>query len=98
MDSARACRPHPEDGVCPAAPLLALLRGRWPAPWIHHLGSRGSMRFGALQRTLTGISPKVLIDRLRALERRGLLGWMPASLATTGSCSGVCRSGKLSMQ
>lgn len=78
MDSAETSKPSTEDDVCLAAPLLELLRGRWTASLIHHLGNRGTTRFGELQRALTGISPKVLTQRLRALERHGLV-WREAS-------------------
>ena len=65
--------PPGADDWCPAAPLLALLRGRWTASLVFYLGSRGTARFGELQRALVGISPKVLTARLRALERDGLV-------------------------
>jgi len=64
-----------EEHVCPAAPLLVLLRGRWTVFLIHYLGNRGTLRFGERQRALIGISPKVLTERLRAFERYGLV-WL----------------------
>ena len=67
-----------ENDWCPAAPLLALLRGRWTASLMYYLGERGPARFGALQRQLVGISPKVLTARLRALERDGMI-WRVAT-------------------
>ena len=33
----------------------------------------GTKRFGELRRSLTGISPKTLTDRLRGLEEHGLV-------------------------
>jgi len=79
MDSDEpAPTPPGADDECPAAPLLALLRGRWTTSLIHYLGVRGAARFGELQRALAGISPKVLTARLRALERDGLV-WRETS-------------------
>lgn len=78
MESAKPSEPPTEDDVCPAAPLLELLRGRWTASLIHYLERRGTTRFGELQRALIGISPKVLTVRLRALEGHGLI-WRKAS-------------------
>ena len=45
---------------------------RW-APSIIYVLSAGDRRFGELQRQLTGISHKVLIQRLRELERDGVV-------------------------
>ena len=59
--------------ACPADPLLSALSGRWTTHLVYLLGERGPMRFGAVERALSGISPKVLTHRLRALERHGLL-------------------------
>ena len=48
------------------------IAARW-APSILYLLAAGDRRFGELHRELTGISHKVLIQRLRALERHGLV-------------------------
>jgi DNA-binding HxlR family transcriptional regulator len=45
---------------------------RW-APSIVYVLSSGDRRFGELQQELTGISHKVLIQRLRDLERDGIV-------------------------
>lgn len=79
MDSGGTARSLPRaDEKCPAAALLTLLRGRWTTSLVYCLGNRGTARFGELQRALEGISPKVLTDRLRALEGHGLV-WRAAS-------------------
>jgi DNA-binding HxlR family transcriptional regulator len=59
--------------ACPADPLLRLLWGQWKIHVLHVLGSQGPMRFGQIQRALAGVSPKVLTQRLRELERDGLI-------------------------
>ena len=63
----------PEEAVhCPADQILRMLWGQWKTHVIHALGTNGPCRFGALQRYVVGISPKVLTERLRELERDGL--------------------------
>ncbi|MFD7907038.1 winged helix-turn-helix transcriptional regulator [Kitasatospora sp. NPDC059747] len=57
---------------CPCRPLLDLLANKWSALAIGAL-EEGPQRFGALQRRLGGISPKVLTQTLRRLEDFGIL-------------------------
>lgn len=59
--------------LCPADPLLRALWGQWKTHVIYVLGTHGACRFGTLRRTIAGISPKVLTQRLRELERDGLV-------------------------
>ena len=59
--------------LCPADPVLRALWGQWKTHVLHVLGTRGACRFGVLRRTIAGISPKVLTQRLRELERDGLV-------------------------
>ncbi len=61
--------PHP----CPLAPLLTLLSGPWTLHIVWVLRTYGPTRFGALKRYLSGISSKVLTERLRMLEEQGLI-------------------------
>jgi DNA-binding HxlR family transcriptional regulator len=62
-----------EPATCPSDPLLRLLWGQWKTHVLHALGTNGPLRFGQLQRALPSISPKVLTQRLRELERDGLV-------------------------
>jgi DNA-binding HxlR family transcriptional regulator len=62
--------PGPES--CGAEDWLAFLGHRWNAMILWHL-SEGSLRYGALQDRLPGISPKVLSERLAGLVARGLV-------------------------
>ncbi len=59
--------------ICPADPVLRALWGQWKTHVVHVLGTQGGCRFGVLRRTITGISPKVLTQRLRELERDELV-------------------------
>ncbi|MFD4831284.1 winged helix-turn-helix transcriptional regulator [Streptomyces uncialis] len=57
---------------CPCRALLDLLANKWSALVIGAL-EEGPQRFGALQRLLQGVSPKVLTQTLRRLEGAGLV-------------------------
>ncbi|MDX6313414.1 MAG: hypothetical protein QOF84_5495 [Streptomyces sp.] len=57
---------------CPCRPMLDLLANKWSALAIGAL-EEGPQRFGAVQRSLQGVSPKVLTQTLRRLEVAGLV-------------------------
>ena len=57
---------------CPCRDVLDLLANKWSALAIGAL-ERGPQRFGALQRRLEGVSPKVLTATLRRLEDGGFV-------------------------
>ena len=52
---------------CPVAKTANLISNRW-TPLILRDLAHGSLRFGELQRSLVGISPKTLSERLKRLE------------------------------
>src|SRR5207302_9671510 len=59
----------------PAAALtrtLDVIGGKWTVLIIHELMA-GTRRFGQLQSALGGVSPKMLIARLKELERAGFV-------------------------
>ena len=61
------------DSECPATrEILSLVGDKWSVLVIVNLGA-GPVRFGALRRTIAGISPRVLTHTLRRLERDGLV-------------------------
>jgi len=60
---------HTHDG---AEITLSVLGENWTIQLLHQI-VQGNTRFGQLQRALTGISPKILMVRLRALEEAGIL-------------------------
>ena len=53
--------------------LLATITRRWTLHILWVLISEGPTRFGALRRSVPGISARVLTVRLRALETEGLV-------------------------
>ncbi len=61
-----------EDGSCPVARAVAVLDGKWTMLVIRDLLG-GPRRFGELKKSLAGVSPKTLTDRLRDLESAGLV-------------------------
>jgi DNA-binding HxlR family transcriptional regulator len=62
----------PYDPNCPSRKLLDLIGGRWTILIFGALEG-GPQRFSQLSRRLGGVSPKVLTQVLRNLERDGLV-------------------------
>ncbi len=59
---------------CPIEELVEMIGGRWKAVilwWL--LASKQPLRFKTLRQKMPGISQKVLTERLRELERDGLV-------------------------
>ena len=63
--------PPPPKG-CPMSACMELLGGAWTTNVVWQL-SGGPRRFGELMRDIPGISAKVLTERLRALEEKGVV-------------------------
>ena len=59
--------------ACHITPTVDLLFSRWTTPILWLLHTEGVQRFVELQRRLATISPKTLTERLRQLERDGLV-------------------------
>ncbi|SEP70932.1 transcriptional regulator, HxlR family [Streptomyces sp. yr375] len=59
--------------ACPIAPVVDIVFSRWTTPILWTLHTHGRQRFGELERRIAHITPKVLTQRLRQLERDGLL-------------------------
>ncbi|GID32895.1 winged helix-turn-helix transcriptional regulator [Paractinoplanes brasiliensis] len=59
--------------ACPVAPVVDIVFSRWTTPILWSLHTYGRQRFVELERRLTSITPKVLTERLRRLERDGLV-------------------------
>jgi len=59
--------------ACPIAPVVDIVFSRWTTPILWALHRFGRQRFVELERRLTTITPKVLTQRLRQLERDGLV-------------------------
>ena len=58
--------------ICPVARTAEIISGKWTLLIIRDL-TTGTKRFSELERSLCGISPKTLSERLTALEREGVL-------------------------
>lgn len=59
--------------ACPISPVVDLVFSRWTTPILWALHEYGRQRFVELERRLVSITPKVLTQRLRQLERDGLV-------------------------
>ena len=57
---------------CPVALTAKIISGKWTLLIIRDLAS-GVKRFNQLERSLHGISPKTLSERLRSLEEAGII-------------------------
>lgn len=61
---------HPES--CPVLKTADIISGKWTLLILRDLAA-GINRFSALERSLVGISPKTLSERLKSLEKAGVL-------------------------
>ncbi|HSA53101.1 MAG TPA: helix-turn-helix domain-containing protein [Yinghuangia sp.] len=66
----RTSRPTPD---CPVEVALAAVAGRWTTLVLREL-MHGPQSFGDLRERLPDLTAKVLSERLRTLEERGLVG------------------------
>ncbi|MGV9350319.1 winged helix-turn-helix transcriptional regulator [Streptomyces spiralis] len=67
--------PTPENDQlfhCPVELTLEVLGGKWATVVLAHL-KEGAHRYGALRRRIPEVSEKVLAQRLRGLEAKGLI-------------------------
>lgn len=60
------------NSACPVARTAKIISGKWTLLIIRDLTS-GVKRFNQLERSLQGISPKTLSERLRSLEKEGII-------------------------
>ncbi len=58
--------------LCPVLKTADIISGKWTLLILRDL-SDGVNRFSALERSLAGISPKTLSERLKALEKAGIV-------------------------
>lgn len=67
--------PRGDDLVCPCPPvgLIDVVGKKWAVCVIALLGKYGTVRFGPIQRCLSGVSPATLTSTLRSLERARLV-------------------------
>ncbi|WIM12411.1 helix-turn-helix domain-containing protein [Enhydrobacter sp.] len=66
---------HGKEGgaSCPMDFILRMLMGPWTTYIVYNLRTFGPQRFGELKRRVSGISAKMLTERLRTLEGAGLV-------------------------
>ncbi len=57
---------------CSVSKTLKIIGSKWTMMLLHNL-FEGNNRFGMLERSLTGISPKTLSLRLQELEKEGII-------------------------
>jgi DNA-binding HxlR family transcriptional regulator len=57
---------------CAVSKTLKIVGSKWTMLLLHNI-FEGKKRFGELQRSLPGISPKTLTIRLKELERDGII-------------------------
>lgn len=58
---------------CAIGGMLELLTRPWTLHILWSLSTNGPMRFGVLRKNVTGISSRVLTERLRTLEEQGFV-------------------------
>lgn len=63
------------DLVCPCPPigLIDVVGKKWAVCVVSLLGHYGTVRFGPIQKCLSGVSPATLTSTLRSLERAHLV-------------------------
>jgi DNA-binding HxlR family transcriptional regulator len=61
-----------DNSTCPVARTARIISGKWTILIIRDLAS-GIKRFNQLERSLQGISPKTLSERLRTLEEEEII-------------------------
>jgi DNA-binding HxlR family transcriptional regulator len=59
--------------ACPISPVVDLVFSRWTTPILWQLHTHGRQRFSNLRDLVGDITAKVLTQRLRQLERDGLV-------------------------
>lgn len=64
--------PDAPGAICPVLATAQIVSGKWTLVMLRDLAA-GPRRFTELQRSLTGISPRTLSIRLRALEDEGIV-------------------------
>lgn len=63
----------PESAAAGIDEALRILEGRWKMKILFHLFDKGTLRFSQLERHVSGVSQKMLIQQLRDLERDGVV-------------------------
>ena len=72
MERTTTITPSFDNSICPVARTAKIISGKWTLLIIRDLAT-GVKRFNQLERSLDGISPKTLSERLRHLEEEGIV-------------------------
>lgn len=72
METIKPAKWNVYDQNCPTRLALDRIADKWTVLIVGRLAT-GTRRFGELRRDITGISPKVLTQKLRELERDGVI-------------------------
>ena len=62
---------------CPFHLAMSMLEGRWKFAILYVLSARGTMRFKELERSIPGISTRMLAKELKHLEQHGIVNRVP---------------------
>jgi DNA-binding HxlR family transcriptional regulator len=62
-----------EAPACPISPVVDLVFSRWTTPILWQLHEHGTQRFSTLHTRVGSITAKVMTQRLRQMERDGLV-------------------------
>lgn len=73
MTYATAREAGPGLAACPISSVVDIVFSRWTTPILWQLNAHGRQRFNDLRDLVDGITAKVLTQRLRQLERDGLV-------------------------
>lgn len=73
LDSAKNLPADVLNQTCPSRTVLRHLTDRWTPLIVTVLASGEQVRFKDLRETIQGVSPKVLTETLRSMERDGLV-------------------------
>jgi DNA-binding HxlR family transcriptional regulator len=60
------------EACCPAQRALVVIGGKWKVPILYHLQA-STRRFSELRRLLPPVTPRMLAQQLRELERDGMV-------------------------
>src|SRR5882762_3308568 len=58
---------------CAVEACLEVIGGKWKGVILHHLMTRGVLRFNEIQRLKPSLSPRILTAQLRELEQDGVI-------------------------
>jgi len=59
--------------LCPLQGIIDIISKKWSLLIVATIGNHKKLRYSELREKLSGISPKTLADRLKELEREGLI-------------------------